>query len=443
MKMEKKLQIADERVLVYKRGEICEHNVGDVKNVKMKYSFRIIHIVLALLFIVGFIALTIGCNKYSEYLKEEIARREEEYTYVNDEYQSYMSELRQGVTSKGNSLMEAINIAQENEGTINSYEDDVWSSESQLHYARLDYEEFEHLQVSFKSLYVVIFVLLACLVLKKEIVVSYGKEQDKVSFHMLQLSKAKKLVSHLNEVIPVIQSKQLLSCDGVKKIFAEEHEEAIATIGSTYVNSMENGSVIASDKRLYFRGKQFFRKNRKYKVSNEARTIGLEFVAGSRYVNKRHVILNIMSFMNLPMLTMVTLIIFGLNYRRYEEHMLGLLFPFSIMALTALITGFLFKDKGSKVKKIMQAIIVFAAPVSVFIANVSGNYDVYRRYEIFIPAAIVFSIFYFVFRAFYLGTKKELFEVLFTNGGIAFETKSYSKTEIEAFCKRLNISHDV
>jgi hypothetical protein len=93
-----------------------------------------------------------------------------------------------------------------------------------------------------------------------------------------------------------------LTEDSLKKfegIFAEPTERYIASLGNGYIinflanSSLASGFAVISNKRVYFKGKCYYKEDGKLKKSFEERTVDLKDVTGTGYtrVNPTHLLI--------------------------------------------------------------------------------------------------------------------------------------------------------
>lgn len=82
--------------------------------------------------------------------------------------------------------------------------------------------------------------------------------------------------------------------DTVNTMFADSSEEEIATLGGSYLRnflstgSLEKGFCTVTNKRVYFKGRCYYKSGNNYKASKEERIVGLKDVTGTGFVEIRY-----------------------------------------------------------------------------------------------------------------------------------------------------------
>ncbi|SFM51352.1 hypothetical protein SAMN03159341_1416 [Paenibacillus sp. 1_12] len=171
-------------------------------------------------------------------------------------------------------------------------------------------------------------------------------------------------------------------------IFVEPTERYIASIGNGYIinflagSNVASGFAVVSNKRVYFKGKCYYKEEGKLKKSFEERTVDLKDVTGTGYTRTN------------PLFLLITAIVSFLVF-------------------------------------VISAIVSFDSDSMSDTANQIGL-------TVFLSSLVVFSITI----TSYLLKRHNLFEIAFAGGKIAFDTNLYDKTEIDDFQKQLRRAKD-
>lgn len=171
-----------------------------------------------------------------------------------------------------------------------------------------------------------------------------------------------------------------------KDYFVDSSEKQITVLGGSFLHNfisngdLSNGFCVVTDKRVYFKGKCYYKEGKHYRRSTEERTVDLKDVTGSGFMEAKNI-------------------------------------SFLFLAVAFAIAGFLitfFVCSGLN------------APVGV---GIGGG--------LFIApcAALIPVILYFVLRM-------KLFEISYAGGKIAFKSTSYGKAEMQQFQKDLRKAKD-
>lgn len=176
--------------------------------------------------------------------------------------------------------------------------------------------------------------------------------------------------------------------DKFKNLFAEPTEKYLSSIGNGYIinflagNSFASGFSVISNKRVYFKGKCYYKENSKLKKSIEERTVDLKDVTGTGYISVNPIYLLVAACISL--------------------------FVFIVM----LILAFTFRDVDG-VWNVILGVLSFASFIGFPLSS-----------------------------TLYILKHKTLFEIAFAGGKIAFDTYLYSKSEIDEFQKQLRRAKD-
>lgn len=174
--------------------------------------------------------------------------------------------------------------------------------------------------------------------------------------------------------------------ENLQSMFVDANEKQIATLGGNYLRnflatgSLDKGFCTISDKRVYFRGKCFYKSGNNYKNSKEERVVDLKDITGTGFIEARHWWMKIVS----PVCAVLALVLFFLLEGKEVD----------------IVTGFFF---------------------ALWVACVGG--------------AVIFTILYFVL-------KQRLFEISYAGGKIAFKASNYSEEEMQSFQKELRRAKD-
>lgn len=173
------------------------------------------------------------------------------------------------------------------------------------------------------------------------------------------------------------------------KMFVEPTERYVASIGNGYIvnfladRTLSKGFAVVSDKRVYFKGKCYFKEDGKLKSTVEERMVDLKDVTGTGYT-----MVNPLYLLIIGLVTMGIALVNLVYYSSAAETMSD---------RTETVTGILF----------------FAcAPISVVALTM------------------------------YILKRMNLFEISFAGGKIAFNTNMYDKSEMDDFQKQLRRAKD-
>lgn len=175
--------------------------------------------------------------------------------------------------------------------------------------------------------------------------------------------------------------------NNMREMFIDNDEQEISTLGSGYISnflktgSLEKGFCTVTNKRVYFKGKSYYKSGNSYKKSNEERIVDLKDITGTGFVTSSRWLLKMMS------------IIYGILLLLIEV----------LIAIAA---------AGTDVTT--ELILALTLPV--------------------IPELIFIVLF--------LLRKLKLFVISYAGGGIAFLTSDYSMEEMQSFQKALRQAKD-
>lgn len=174
--------------------------------------------------------------------------------------------------------------------------------------------------------------------------------------------------------------------ENLQSMFADSNEKQIATLGGSYLRnflatgSLDKGFCAVSDKRVYFRGKCYYKSGNSYKNSKEERTVDLKDITGTGFVITRHWLLRTISLV----LIIPTFVIFFFLYGKEIDFVTSIFF-------------------------------------TIWLCSLIGT--------------IVCGVLYFVL-------KLRLFEIAYAGGKIAFKASNYSEEEMQTFQKQLRMAKD-
>lgn len=181
--------------------------------------------------------------------------------------------------------------------------------------------------------------------------------------------------------------------ENLQSMFADSNEKQIATLGAGYLKnflatgSLDKGFCAVSDKRVYFKGKCYYKSGKHYKSTKEERTVDLKDITGTGFSNTKR---------------------FGLFVASVIYSILAVLFDiYAIFELNRnLEYGY-----DSAVPDIILCIVLVLVP------------------------SLVLWILYFVL-------KFKVFEIAYAGGKIAFKASNYSEDEMQSFQKQLRRAKD-
>ncbi len=171
----------------------------------------------------------------------------------------------------------------------------------------------------------------------------------------------------------------------VSELFVDEQEEQKAVIGSGYLNNMLHSGVLGkgfgvlTNRRLYYRGKCFYKSGGQFMNTDEDCTVDLQDITSTGFI--------------------------------YARNLIWLVF-----AVLADVASFFF---------LFAAVMVssYNRPLFVLLLGV------------FIIAAVLFSLLFVL-------TKKTIYEVTFAGGQLSIKASSYGVSEVRAFDKALRREKD-
>ena len=170
----------------------------------------------------------------------------------------------------------------------------------------------------------------------------------------------------------------------IKSMFVDANEQQIAVLGGNYLSnflatgSIEKGFCVLSDKRVYFRGKCYYKSGGGYKTRLEDRVVDVKDITGTGFSETRLLILKILAIASL------------------------------VWALVAAV--FIFPDPYFD-PRVLSFLLMGAS-----------------------PAIIVCAAYFFV--------KLKVFEIVFAGGHIAFKASLYDAAEMQNFQKSVRKAKD-
>lgn len=84
--------------------------------------------------------------------------------------------------------------------------------------------------------------------------------------------------------------------ENLKSLFIDSSEKQIATLGSGYLQNfistgaVANGFCVVSDKRVYFRGKCYYKSGTYYRQTKEERTVDLKDITGTGFTSTKNIL---------------------------------------------------------------------------------------------------------------------------------------------------------
>lgn len=84
--------------------------------------------------------------------------------------------------------------------------------------------------------------------------------------------------------------------ENLKSLFIDSSEKQIATLGSGYMQNfistgaVANGFCVVSDKRVYFRGKCYYKSGTYYRQTKEERTVDLKDITGTGFTSTKNIL---------------------------------------------------------------------------------------------------------------------------------------------------------
>lgn len=172
----------------------------------------------------------------------------------------------------------------------------------------------------------------------------------------------------------------------LRSMFVDANEQQIAVLGGNYLSNflatgtIEKGFCVLSDKRVYFRGKCYYKSGGDYKARSEERMVDVKDITGTGFSETRLFVLKILGFISLAWVLFVAAMYFPSRYMTFDRK------------LTAfLVMGVL-------------------------------------------PAAVVWAAYFFA--------RLKVFEISFAGGHIAFKASQYDATEMQNFQKSVRKAKD-
>ena len=92
-----------------------------------------------------------------------------------------------------------------------------------------------------------------------------------------------------------------MGANDLKSMFVDANEQQIAVLGGNYLSnflatgSIENGFCVLSDKRVYFRGKCYYKSGGDYKARSEERVVDVKDITGTGFAETRLFALKILA----------------------------------------------------------------------------------------------------------------------------------------------------
>ena len=172
----------------------------------------------------------------------------------------------------------------------------------------------------------------------------------------------------------------------LKSMFVDANEQQIAVLGGNYLSnflatgSIEKGFCVLSDKRVYFRGKCYYKSGGDYKTRSEERVVDVKDITGTGFSETR---------------------LFGLK----------------ILAIASLAWA------------LVAAVLIFSSPYGQFDIKVLNLLT-----DGALPAILVWAAYFFV--------KLKVFEISFAGGHIAFKASLYDAAEMQDFQKSVRKAKD-
>ena len=170
----------------------------------------------------------------------------------------------------------------------------------------------------------------------------------------------------------------------LKSMFVDANEQQIAVLGGNYLSnflatgSIEKGFCVLSDKRVYFRGKCYYKSGGDYKTRSEERMVDVKDITGTGFAETR-------------------------------------LFALKILAIISLAWA------------LVAAVLILPDP---YVSQKGLNYLMWGA----LPAIIAFAAYFFV--------KQKVFEISFAGGHIAFKASQYDAAEMQNFQKSVRKAKD-
>lgn len=171
----------------------------------------------------------------------------------------------------------------------------------------------------------------------------------------------------------------------LKSMFVDTNEQQIAVLGGNYLSnflatgSIEKGFCVLSDKRVYFRGKCYYKSGGDYKARSEERMVDVKDITGTGFAETRLFGLKILAIASLAWVLIISLLVFTSKY---------------------LVDGWM-------------AMYFLMGPL---------------------PAILVWAAYFFI--------RLKVFEITFAGGHIAFKASQYDAAEMQNFQKSVRKAKD-
>lgn len=178
-----------------------------------------------------------------------------------------------------------------------------------------------------------------------------------------------------------------MAANDLKSMFVDANEQQIAVLGGNYLSnflatgSLSNGFCVLSDKRVYFRGKCYYKSGGDYKARSEERMVDVKDITGTGFAETRLFGLKILGFVSLAW---------------------------------ALISAVIAKLPSNSVHSGWWMETYF--PMCV------------------LPALLAWAVYFFV--------RSKVFEISFAGGHIAFKASQYDAAEMQNFQKSVRKAKD-
>ena len=176
-----------------------------------------------------------------------------------------------------------------------------------------------------------------------------------------------------------------MGVNDLNSMFVDANEQQIAVLGGNYLSnflstgSIENGFCVLSDKRVYFRGKCYYKSGGEYKARSEERMVDVKDITGTGFAETR---------------------LFGLKILGIVSLVWALLMTVSVATSKHLVNGWM------------------AMYFSIGL----------------LPAILVWAAYFFV--------RLKVFEISFAGGHIAFKASQYDAAEMQNFQKSVRKAKD-
>lgn len=250
-----------------------------------------------------------------------------------------------------------------------------------------------------------------------------------VAFSFSLLISSKVIKKFIKKPATEVQ-QSTLSDSEIKKMseyFVNKEEKYLSSLGNGYIlnfianRTLNRGFAVISDKRVYFRGSCFSGQGKKYKKTEEERTIDIKDITGSGFIYQRYIGIILSLFATLAVF--LSVIAFSINYlsTRYTRILDIDLDRYSRMMNFD-------NNHGSFLRSTWR---YFEHVIYLILGDILAG--------IFIPLAVLC----FLAILDYFRKRKTLFEIQYAGGNIAFDVSFYAKAEIEDFQKQLRRAKDL